>query len=83
MMLRLNRRFEIKKLQAPIASICFWVKLCKLDDINNAHGKNDFVEESKILLDTDLKIILLAHQNNFVGTLKITSNATFWYSSKF
>jgi len=30
---------------------------------------------SKILLDTDLKIILLDHQNNFVGTLKIMSNA--------
>jgi len=30
---------------------------------------------SKILLDTDLKIILLDHQNNFVETLKIMSNA--------
>jgi len=28
------------------------------------HGKNDFVEGSKILLNTDLKIILLGHQNN-------------------
>jgi len=35
--------------------------------------KNNF--GSKILLDTDLKIILLDHQNNFVGTLKIMSNA--------
>jgi len=35
---------------------------------------------SKILLDTDLKIILLNHQNNFVGTLKIISKK-FWYSS--
>jgi len=35
------------------------------------HGKNNFVEESKILLNTDLKIILLDHQNNFVETLKI------------
>jgi len=33
------------------------------------------LRKSKILLDTDLKIILLNHQNNFVGTLKITSNA--------
>jgi len=32
----------------------------------NVHEKNDFAEGSKILLDTDLKIILLAHQNNFV-----------------
>jgi len=32
--------------------------------------KNDFAERSKILLDTDLKIILLDHQNNFVRTLK-------------
>jgi len=28
------------------------------------HGKNDFAERSKILLDIDLKIILLDHQNN-------------------
>jgi len=27
------------------------------------------------LLDTDLKIILLDHQNDFVGTLKLISNA--------
>jgi len=27
------------------------------------------------MLDTDLKIILLDHQNNFVGILKIMSNA--------
>jgi len=39
------------------------------------HGKNDFAKRSKILLDTDLKIILLEHQNNFVRTLKIISNA--------
>jgi len=38
------------------------------------HGKSDFAEGSKILLDTDQKIILLDHQNNFVGTLKIMSN---------
>jgi len=37
--------------------------------------KNDFAERSKILLDTDLKIILLDYQNNFLETLKITSNA--------
>jgi len=30
-----------------------------------------FAEGSKILLDTDLKIILLDEQNNFVETLKI------------
>jgi len=30
-----------------------------------------FAEGSKILLDADLKIILLDHQNNFVETLKI------------
>jgi len=39
------------------------------------HEKNDFADESKILLDIDQKIILLGHQNNFVGTLKIVSNA--------
>jgi len=37
--------------------------------------KNDFVEEFKILLDADLKINLLDHQNNFAGTLKIMNNA--------
>jgi len=36
------------------------------------HRKNDFAEGSKILLDTDLKIIL-SDQNNFVGILKIIS----------
>jgi len=39
------------------------------------HGKNDFAEGSKVLLDIDLKIILLNYQNNFVRTLKIMSNA--------
>jgi len=43
--------------------------------MNILHGKNDFAEGFKILLNTDLKIILLDHQNNFVGTLKIMSNA--------
>jgi len=28
------------------------------------------------MLDADLKIILLDHQNNFVGTLKIMSDVT-------
>jgi len=32
--------------------------------IEEVHGKNDFAKGSKILLDTDLKIILLDHQNN-------------------
>jgi len=39
------------------------------------YGKNDFAEGSKILLNTDLKIILLDHRNKFVGTLKTVSNA--------
>jgi len=38
-------------------------------------GKNDFAEGSKILLNTDLKIILLEHQGNFVETQKIMINA--------
>jgi len=37
------------------------------------YGKIDFTEGSKILLDTDLKIIFLDRQNNFVETLKIIS----------
>jgi len=39
-----------------------------------SHGKNNFAKGSKILLDTDLKIILL-YQNNFVEILKVISNA--------
>jgi len=39
------------------------------------HGKNDFADKSKILLDINQKIILLDYQNNFVETLKIMSNA--------
>jgi len=35
--------------------------------------KNDFVERSKILLDIDLEIIFLDHQNDF-ETVKIMSN---------
>jgi len=39
------------------------------------HEKNDFAEESKILLDIHQKIILLKHQNNFVEILKIMSSS--------
>jgi len=39
------------------------------------HRKNDFAEKSKILPDIDSKIILLDHQNNFVGILKLMSEA--------
>jgi len=39
------------------------------------HEKNDFAEKSKILLDTDQKIILLDCQNNFVGILTVMNNA--------
>jgi len=42
--------------------------------VRNLHGKNDFAERFKILLDTDLKKILLDYQN-VVGTLKIMNNA--------
>jgi len=41
------------------------------------HGKNDFAEGSKILLDTDVTIILLDHQNNFVRILKTMNNEKF------
>jgi len=44
-------------------------------------GKN-FAEGSKILLDTNLKIILLDHYNNFVETLNNEQCCKkFWYSS--
>jgi len=40
------------------------------------HGKNDFEksEKFKILLDTDLKIILLDCQNNYVKRSNVMSN---------
>jgi len=38
------------------------------------HGKNEFAEGFKILLDINQKIIFF-DQNNFVGILKIMSNA--------
>jgi len=38
------------------------------------HGKNIFAEGSKIWLDTDLKIILLDHQNNFVRKINSLKN---------
>jgi len=41
--------------------------------------QNDFAEGFKILLDTD-QMIMLDHQNNFVGILKIISKKL-WYSS--
>jgi len=40
-----------------------------------SRGKNNYAEGSKILLDADLKIIMLDHQNDFVGILKVISNA--------
>jgi len=43
--------------------------------ININTWKKLFAKESKILLDIDLKIILLDRRNNFVGILKIMSNA--------
>jgi len=42
------------------------------------HEKNDFAEGFKILLNIDLKI-LLDHQNNFVGTLKVMSDAAKYF----
>jgi len=52
--------------------ICVWTtsRVHSIKQIPSIHGKNDFAEGFEILLDTDLKIILLDHQNNFVGTLK-------------
>jgi len=44
-------------------------------EIKITHGKNDFAVGFKILMAIDQKIILLNHQNNFVGILKIMSNA--------
>jgi len=51
------------------------VAKCNLRCFKIMYGKNDFAEGSKILLDTNLKIILLDHQNNFVETLKIINFA--------
>jgi len=40
-----------------------------LSPVTSAHGKNGFVKVFKNLA-TDLKIILLDHQNNYVGELE-------------
>jgi len=48
----------------------------------NAHIEKTILLRSKILLDTDLKIILLAHQNNFVRILKMTMNKTMSIAAK-
>jgi len=37
------------------------------------------LKDLKILLDIDQKIILLDHQNNFIGILKIISNAAKYF----
>jgi len=53
------------------------VKILHLRDFKRiSFRKNDFVEESKILLYIDLKIISLDHQNNFVRTLNIMNKKT-------
>jgi len=44
------------------------------ENVLRVHGKNNFAEKSKILLDTDMKTILLIHQDNF-EILKIMSNS--------
>jgi len=41
-------------------------KIARRCEMQNVHEKKDFAEGFKILLDIDLKIILLDHQNNFV-----------------
>jgi len=44
-----------------------------LDTNIKVHGKNDFVKVSKNLaryIQVDLKIILLNHQNNYVGNMQ-------------
>jgi len=46
-----------------------------IDNKNAFYTKRTILLRSKILLNTDLKIILLDHQNNFIGTFKIMSNA--------
>jgi len=55
--------------------VSYFDSIKKLASNDFLHEKNDFAEGSKILLDTDRKIISLDHRNKFVGTLKIMSNA--------
>jgi len=45
-------------------------------ELLSLHEKNDFAERFKMLPDTNLKMILLGYQNNFIETLRIMSNAT-------
>jgi len=41
----------------------------------NLHRRNNFTEVLKIALDTDLKIILLNHQNYYIRISSMMSNA--------
>ena len=44
------------------------------NDVRQVHGKNDFAEVPTNL-NTNLKIILLGHQNNYVERLNVCDNA--------
>jgi len=63
-----------QKISACIILKFRFSKLSKISWKYLENGQNNFAEGSKILMDTDLKIILLDHQNNFVEVLKIMSN---------
>jgi len=52
--------------------VCRYITI--LSFYNYTKKKKVFAERSKILLDTDQKIILLDYQINFIGTLKIINN---------
>jgi len=54
--------------------VVFLVKSCLPKNLI-IHGKNNFVEGSNILLNTDPKTTLLNDQNNSVGILKIINTA--------
>jgi len=73
-MLNIIEIIEKKKIRNKIKKN-FSITLLDIKAIKIIIRKNDFAEKSKILLDTDLKIILLDRQNNFIGILKIMSNA--------
>lgn len=46
------------------------------------NGENNFAEISKIELDTDLKITILCHQNNYVGRMMSNAAQSFDIATK-
>jgi len=54
-----------------------YLKKMLMDIVHNIYTKSTILKYLKIQLDSDLKIILLDYQNNYVGWSNIMSNKKF------